>query len=93
MPTPFQALVRTACQQVHANQRHQVRQAGQQTNGFEVLHAEPADQRRHPVRHGVRTAVQAKEHQTCDIHLPIAQHFTQAGFGVVCALPLCQCTS
>ncbi|MNF84002.1 hypothetical protein D3C84_663430 [compost metagenome] len=88
MPATFQAFVRAAGQQVHADQGTGIRHAGQQADGFQVMHTESANQCRHPVRHRIGATVDAEEHQPGDVHPGIAQHLRQAGIGHVCRAPL-----
>ncbi|MCY1402754.1 hypothetical protein D9M71_179080 [compost metagenome] len=83
VPATFQAFIRATCQQVHAEKCQQIGQAGQQADGFQVLHAEAANQRGHPIGHRVRTAVDAKEHGPCNVYPGVAQHLGQAGSGRV----------
>ncbi|MNE56116.1 hypothetical protein D3C80_1510030 [compost metagenome] len=67
VPAPFQMAIRTASEQVHACQCTEVGQGGDHPDGFQVVQAEVANQRGHPVGHSVRAAVDAEIHQPCDV--------------------------
>ncbi|MNZ87247.1 hypothetical protein D3C78_1060980 [compost metagenome] len=74
MPAALHVPVRAASQQVHAAQRADEGQAGDRADQLEVFQAEVADQRRHPVGHGVGAAVDAEVDKPGNVQLRVAQH-------------------